>query len=222
MRYIRVRVTPTGGAAFHPLGQQLSDEPTVTREAIHRIELLEDGTGVMLAEARGDRKRYEDIVSDSEYTINYSLTGTEGRWYSYTHFEPTDLTRQMIRQQRESEVMMEMPVYTAEDGSLEITFVGDEKGFGRATPTETDVYDIEVLETGERHSLVDDLFASLTARQQEVLDTAVRLGYYQNPRKATHEDIAMVIDISPSTVGEHLRKIESRVFSGFIREGRNR
>jgi predicted DNA binding protein len=221
MRYVKVRVTPTEGDAFHPLGQQLADEPTVTREAIHRIELLEDGTGVMLAEARGDRKQYEDILSNSTHIIEYSLAGDEGRWYSYTHFEPTALTRRMVRRERESEVMMEMPVYTAEDGSLEITFVGDKKGFGRATPAETDVYDIEVLETGDRHSLVDDLFASLTARQQEVLDAAVRLGYYQNPRNATHADISEVTNISPSTVGEHLRKIESRVFSEFIREGRN-
>lgn len=149
MRYVKVRVTPTDGAAFHPLGQQLADESTVIREAIHQIELLEDGTGVMLAESRGDRKQYEDILSNSDHTIDYSLTGSEGRWYSYTHFEPTDLTRRMVRQQREAEVMMEMPVYTAEDGSLEITFVGDKNGFGRAIPTETDVYDVE--EIGRAH-----------------------------------------------------------------------
>lgn len=220
MRYMKVSVTPTEGVAFHPLGQQLADEPTVTREAIHRVELLEDGTGVMLAEARGNRKQYENILSDSGYMIDYSLAGSDGRWYSYTHFEPTDLTRQMVRRQRELEVMMEMPVYTAEDGSLEITFVGDKEGFGRATLSEADFYDIEVLEIGKRHSQVDDLFACLTARQQEVLDAAVRFGYYQNPRNATHEDIARVIEISPSTVGEHLRKIESRIFSKFIHEGR--
>ncbi|WP_444542726.1 helix-turn-helix domain-containing protein [Halomicrobium urmianum] len=46
------------------------------------------------------------------------------------------------------------------------------------------------------------------------------MGYYRNPREATHEDVAERVGTTASTVGEHLRKIESRVFSRFVREGR--
>jgi predicted DNA binding protein len=218
MRYVRVRMTPTEGTAFHPLSQQLADEPAVTPEAIHRSQLLEDGTVANLAEVRGDRDRYEEILSRSPCVYDYAVTGTDGRWYSYTHFEPTALTRRMERQRRKSEVMVEMPILLAEDGSMEFTFVGDREGVVRAVP-DTDDYEIEVLATGDYRSTNGELFACLTARQQDILDAAVRHGYYQNPREATHDDIAAVVDISPSTVGEHLRKIESRVFSEFVREG---
>lgn len=219
MRYVTVRITPAEGRAFHPLGQALADEPSVTREAIHRNELLDDGTAVILAEARGDRDRYEEILAGEPTVVDFAVTGADGWWYSYTQYEPTELTRRMLEQRRESEVMMEMPYDVAEDGSLEITFVGDEGAFAGAMPMDSDAYTIEVLETGDHAPQIDDLFGALTARQQEILDAAVRLGYYENPREATHADVADAVDASPSTVGEHLRKIESSVFSQFVRTG---
>ena len=91
------------------------------------------------------------------------------------------------------------------------------EAFAEATPSETEAYDIEVLETGEHHPELGDLFLSLTERQREVLETATDLGYYDNPRQATHDDIAADVDASPSTVGEHLRKIEARVFGHLVR-----
>jgi hypothetical protein len=220
MRYVTLRVTPTEAEAFHPLGKTLTDEPSITRTAIHRIEELADGTGVMLAEARGDRDRYEEIMDASEYVVDYAVTGTEGGWYSYMQFQMTDLSRQLVSNRRQTELMMEMPIRLNEDGSGVVTLVGDEGAFGDALPDLPDGLDMEVLEIGERHEGVSDLFACLTGRQQEILDAAVRQGYYENPRRATHADVAEAVNVSPSTVGEHLRKIESRVFSQFVRDGR--
>jgi predicted DNA binding protein len=57
----------------------------------------------------------------------------------------------------------------------------------------------------------------LTTRQQEILQVAVEAGYYSNPRGATHEDIANTIGIAPTTVGDHLREIESKVFETLVR-----
>lgn len=218
MRYVRIRITPTAGVGFHPLGEQLGAADDVVRGQIYQVDLLADGTGVMLAEARGNQDRYEAILDDSEYVIDYAVTGADGHWYSYTHFEPTPPVEAMVRRRENSPVVMEMPIDVAEDGSMEITFVGD-AGFADALPAETDAYDLTVLETGERTPETGDPFADLTGRQRDILDAAVRLGYYEDPREATHADVAERVGVAPSTVGEHLRKIESRVFSRFVREG---
>ncbi|MGA9399626.1 helix-turn-helix domain-containing protein [Haladaptatus sp.] len=53
----------------------------------------------------------------------------------------------------------------------------------------------------------------MTDRQQEILDIAMELGYYENPRRATHGEIAERVGIDASTVSEHMRKIESRAFA---------
>jgi predicted DNA binding protein len=49
-----------------------------------------------------------------------------------------------------------------------------------------------------------------------VLEVAVAEGYYHNPREATHEDIANVVGIAPTTVGDHLREIEMNVFEMLV------
>jgi predicted DNA binding protein len=216
MRYVTVRLTPTDGGAFHPLGQALADADDITREAIHQVELLGDGTGVMLAEARGNQERYERILADSEYVHRYAVTGVEGRWYAYLQFEPKEINRRMLEHRQESAMMMEMPVETNPDGSMDVTLVGEEGAFADAVPRDQDAYDVALLETGQRPPRIDDLFACLTERQQTILETAVELGYYENPRQATQQDIADAVDATAGTVGEHLRKIEHRVFSQFV------
>lgn len=215
MRYVTVRVTPAEGEAFHPIGQALADEPSITREAIHRVELLADGTGIMLGESRGDRDAYEAILAESDYVIEYAVTGAESRWYAYLHFEPTETTRSMIEQLRQSPVMLEMPVPADEDGAMLLTSSATARGsrtLSRRRPTSTTSRSSRPASGPRRWTT---LFACLTARQQEILEAAVEHGYYENPRRATHEDVAAVVDAAPSTVGEHLRKIEQRVFSQF-------
>ncbi|WP_425607572.1 helix-turn-helix domain-containing protein [Natrinema zhouii] len=61
---------------------------------------------------------------------------------------------------------------------------------------------------GPRH-----VVSRLTERQREVLREAVNLGYYQEPREAIHAEIAAATELSETTVGKHLRKIEAAVFS---------
>jgi len=216
MRYVTVRVTPSEETAFHPLGQALADAADITREAVHRVELLSDGTSVMLAEARGNRDRYEAILEESEYVRQYAVTGAEGRWYAYLQFEPNETNQRMLRHRQESVVMMEMPIEVHPDGSMDITFVGDEGAFAEAVPADGDDFETELLETGQRPPRGQDLFACLTDRQQTILEIAIELGYYENPREATQGDIAAAVDANAGTVGEHLRKIEHRVFSQFV------
>jgi len=219
MRYVTMRVSPAEGEAFHPLGQALSTDPAIERGSIYKVERLDDGSGLLLAEARGDVDSYRQILTDSEYVYDFSIVEDDGWWYSYTHFEPNDANREMLELQYESQLAMETPIEIESDGSFVLTLVGPTEAFQESAPTQTAAYDIEVLETGEHTPELGDLFLSLTDRQREVLKTAVDRGYYDNPRQATHEDIAADVDVSPSTVGEHLRKIESRVFEKLVRDG---
>lgn len=212
MRYVRVRATPADGQAFHPLGQALAEEPSVERGDITWVELLEDGTAILIAKAWGDEKQYREILRESSYVLEFTVTSGEDWWYSYTHFELTDTTREMLATKYESGLVMEMPITVGDDGAMEVTLVGPEEAFrqGFEGPDSTD-HDFEILETGPYHPDLNDLYVSLTERQREVLDIALELGYYEAPREATHEDIARAVDISPSTVGEHLQKIEACV-----------
>ncbi|MFD1684858.1 helix-turn-helix domain-containing protein [Halobellus litoreus] len=51
----------------------------------------------------------------------------------------------------------------------------------------------------------------LTDRQHEALRTAYELGYFDIPRKASLEDVAAELGISPSSVSERLRRAQTQL-----------
>ncbi|AUV82137.1 bacterio-opsin activator [Salinigranum rubrum] len=213
MRYVTLRLSPSRGEGFHPLGRRLSEEPSIRREAIHHVELLDDGTVLLLAEGSGDRDRYEEIMSSSPSVIDYMASGTD-RWMAVSHLDTSEAVRQVMEWQRDAEVVIETPMLFQSDGSQRMTLLGDQRAFKRLfeRATALESFSFEVVESGEYEPSAERFMRSLTARQQEILTTAVDLGYYRAPRQATHEDIAAAVDLAPSTVGDHLRKIEERVF----------
>ncbi|WP_276280359.1 helix-turn-helix domain-containing protein [Halorussus caseinilyticus] len=218
MRYLTVLARPGEGGAFHPLGKRLSAEPSITREAIHRVELLADGTVLSFAEASGDRHRYEEIMEESPSVVDYLVSGGD-RWMAVSQFEPTDTTRRVLERARESDVVVETPIRVEGDGSLRVTYLGSEsdlRNLFRDVADETALA-FEVVETGDYDPDESAFARLLTIRQQEVLEAAVEEGYYSAPRRATHEDVARAVGIAPTTAGEHLRKIEERVFGALVR-----
>ncbi|WP_435153720.1 helix-turn-helix domain-containing protein [Haladaptatus sp. DFWS20] len=110
-----------------------------------------------------------------------------------------------------------MPIRFTADGSMRITYLGSDAGFRRLFEAANEMRDVplqfEVVETGDYEPERTSLVSSLTTRQRKVIEIAVETGYYSSPRKASLEDVADVVGITPSTASEHLRKIESHVFS---------
>jgi predicted DNA binding protein len=55
----------------------------------------------------------------------------------------------------------------------------------------------------------------LTPRQREVFEYACERGYYDWPRETSATALAADLGVTKSTVVEHLRKAESRLFTPF-------
>ena len=56
----------------------------------------------------------------------------------------------------------------------------------------------------------------LTDRQQEVIQTAYDMGFYEVPRETSTEAVAAELGIDPSTVAEHLQRAERNLLSRFL------
>ena len=61
-----------------------------------------------------------------------------------------------------------------------------------------------------------DTVERLTDRQQEVVETAYRAGYFNWPRDSTAEEVADSLDIAAPTFHAHLRKAESSLLNGLF------
>jgi predicted DNA binding protein len=218
MRYLTVLVKADGGSALHPLGSELTDEPSIERRAIHHVELLADGTVLLLAEASGSQDRYRQIMEDSPYVLDY-LTAGDDRWLAVSQFEPTDTVRRALELQRESLLVVDTPIRFTSEDHLEITYLGTDETFRELSDyvDEIDSMAVEILNMGEYETDRSSFDRLLTARQEEVLEVAVERGYYSEPREASLAEISEVVEIAPGTVGEHLRKVEERVFGEIVR-----
>ncbi|RXK51158.1 helix-turn-helix domain-containing protein [Halorientalis pallida] len=217
MRYLTLLVEPDGDGAFHPLGGELTAEPSIERRAIHHVELLEDDTVLLFAEASGSQDRYREIMAESPHVIEY-LTAGEDRWMAVSQFEPTAEVHWALELQRESMLVVDTPIHFTSEDYLKVTYLGTDEIFSTLYEyaTELDYVTVEVLETGEYETDGSSFSRVITSRQEEVIETAVDLGYYNEPRQASLEDISEVVGIAPGTVGEHLRKAEERVFAEIV------
>ncbi|MFC7008456.1 helix-turn-helix domain-containing protein [Halalkalicoccus salilacus] len=50
----------------------------------------------------------------------------------------------------------------------------------------------------------------------ELLELAVRAGYYEVPRETTHRDLASKLDLSAGTVSDRLQRIERRLITAYV------
>lgn len=59
----------------------------------------------------------------------------------------------------------------------------------------------------------------LTARQLEVLRTALDMGYFERPRGANATEVADALDINPSTFSEHLAAAQRKLLEDVLERG---
>ncbi|OTF01798.1 helix-turn-helix domain-containing protein [Halorubrum sp. SD683] len=211
MRYV-IAVAYPKEAGINQLDRRIN-ELGLEYRAIHRMELLADNTVAMFAEGRGDVEELRRILSESPAVSEFSITGDDTGFFSYTCYTADDLTRMLMENRRESSYLIDMPIEYTDDGGLRVTYIGAEAVFTDALADQPEGVRIEIERTGPYTPSPRHVISRLTERQREVLEAAVYLGYYQEPREATHNEVAAATGLSESTVGEHLRKIEATVFS---------
>jgi predicted DNA binding protein len=214
MRYATVSLTP-GEGGFHPVDRSLAIDPSVRRESIEQVNLLDDGTAVMLYALRGDMARAADLIAGHEDIIDHEVSG-DGEGLAYVHFRPNPRTRTLLDIVQQNEIILKTPVECIDDGGIRFTVLGDGSVIQRAIGDIPPELTLSLERMGDYHPDTDELFSSLTERQQEILEAAVELGYYEVPRRTTHEAIAETVGLSAGTVGEHLRKVEGRVLSALV------
>ena len=212
MRQIRARFEIPGTDLF-PWADEIAGND-LGRGPVYRMEVLADGSVLLVGAFEGDPEEFFEVVSAADKTLDIAISEERDGIY-HAQFEPRPEVRRMIAARRETPIAMQMPMAMNDDGSVEATYIAEADLFTEALSEIPDAVETEVLRVGDFEPTESDVFDTLTARQQEVLDAAIRRGYYEDPREATHEDLAADLGVSPATVGEHLRRIERRVFGTY-------
>ena len=62
--------------------------------------------------------------------------------------------------------------------------------------------------------LADAFREELTDRQRQVLRACLHGGYFESPRRSTATEIADALSLTQTTVSQHLRKAQQKLFEG--------
>jgi DNA-binding CsgD family transcriptional regulator len=212
MRFVEPVVNPDEG--WSGFGQVVADDPGVTREAIHQLELMADGSVVMLYELSGDHDRIHELLDEHFDADASEISEIAGNLLVYAHHDPSPTVDGLLRIPRELGIVVDTPLEFTRDGGIGLTLVGEEADIRQAIAAVPESVTHTVERTGNYRPDRERLFAELTDRQQEILLTALEMGYYEQPRRATSEELAEQLDCTKTTVGEHLRKAEEKVLTG--------
>lgn len=146
--------------------------------------------------------------------IEYDVEPVEGDYcYIYTVSRATPLFREFHEAVTRDSLVATLPVELFPDGSFRLDVIGRSEDLQSGIESLPKDLDVDVERIGEYDRDNNLVTAALTDRQQEAIWAGIETGYYDVPRRATHRDIAAVLDCAPSTASEHLQKAETKVIN---------
>lgn len=214
MRYATIVVDP-GADGFSPESQIFLERANVTRERVHHVDVLDDGTIVGLYELYGDADRIRSGIRYLPGVLSYDVTGTDPV-FIYLHEEATEPAKTFLQELHTAKVVLDRPFEHRTDGTLQLTIIGEDDALRRTFDSLANIVDVDLVEIGDYFPELGNLKALLTDRQRQILRLAIERGYYEVPRQVTHQELADESDLSQSTVAEHLQKIEANVLPHVI------
>lgn len=187
----------------------IDDTLVATQEAIHYVNLLDDGTVVGIAQFRGDADQLATIAEEIPGIISATVTGDE-TWLAYMHYEPDEVETGLLGRIDTEAVSIDWPILETDEG-LQVTLFGEDIALQRLIAGFSAEVDVTLERAGDYKPNIGDPAGQLTDRQKEILRTALAAGYYDIPRRATQRDLATELGLSRGTIGDHLRRAEAKV-----------
>lgn len=173
------------------------------------------GTSAMsvLFHVDGDRRAVEArLDGPPEIVVAETAPGGEDGFYLLLVLDPESIP--LLRAVFEAlpwQELVVVPPIVYRDGAVHAQLVGATGAVSGLVDSVPDAVDVEVHAVGERGLDVAPGSAVLSDRQREAVLAALDLGYYDQPRRATHEDVAETLDCAASTASEHLQKAEAKL-----------
>ncbi|ELZ88231.1 HTH DNA binding domain-containing protein [Haloferax elongans ATCC BAA-1513] len=179
------------------------------------LRLRPDGTVVELCILEDAPPDVESRLADHPDIVDFDVGETsDGGVACHVHLDPNDDVRRLLELVDEHDLLLDTPIRLTRDGVV-VNVLGTHTQLTGAVSSLPesfrDAFCVEGLSDYE--PVRNGVRAELTSRQREVLETAVENGYYDIPRQVSIETLATELGCSPSTISEHLRKVESKVLT---------
>lgn len=217
MKYLDVRIG-LPREMMHPMQRFIADEDVVAYEELLTWNVLEEGD-----------VEYElfYIVADREPYLEQVRTVDSLRWFELTPIDDDSFYLYVCQEQRDVDalwrdafasldLLVVPPIRYHDDGSFEITLIGDGDALRAVVEGLPERVEATVLEVGDYDRRHPRVTSDVTDRQLEAAAAAVDVGYYTVPREGSLADVAAELDVAESTASTLLQEAESRVMHALL------
>jgi predicted DNA binding protein len=210
MKHLRVTAAVDQERA-PPFYTMLADSPAIEETRVVEWNLTGGGVETVLFAVDGDTAPFAAGTAPSVESVE--RTETDGRWtHVLVELRPleTPLFDAIRAARARPGIVVRKPI-VYRDGDMRFRVVGNAAALQAALDETPDAMDVTVTDIGTFHGESEHPIAALSDRQREALAVALDLGYYDQPRNATHDDIAAELGCAPPTASEHLQKAEAEL-----------
>lgn len=183
-----ITTTPELGDAVLLSGGEDSDDPTE------------------LFSVNGNREAVLAALNDQAGIRSVEFLSVEGEEI-YVYVREAGQERTIADAFTTDTLVVTLPIRFRTNGSVELTVLGSGPDLQAALSTVRELADVTVLKV--RNGWSDRSSNPLTDRQRTMLYAAYEAGYYDYPRTTTQDEVASTVDVTGSTVAEHLRNAEA-------------
>jgi hypothetical protein len=114
------------------------------------------------------------------------------------------------------EIWLQTPTLVTSANGLFLTVHGTTKGLKKFRDDISDLLPTSIKIRISKYLKADWIAApQLPNRRKEVMELAVKLGYYSTPRKCTQRDLADALGVRQGTIAEHLQSAESMIIQSW-------
>ena len=208
MQRVRITLDPPE-AALPPIYERMTRGADLDAVWIANWNVSDPPTTFLLR-LRGDYERFAGELEADDAVADFDLFPIDEREaYCYLSGEVGPAARALFENFTRGSLLTVPPVVCHDDGSSTFTLVGTDGDVQAAVDGVPGEGTVTVERVGGTRVAPDSALDLLSARQREALAAAAALGYYDQPRGATSEDVADELDCATATAAEHLRKAEA-------------
>lgn len=217
MKYVQIIAKPDIDEATLLL-RLLIDPPFIDEARLYDWTLTASDQPTMLFEITGDRAAFCDSVATVPGVEWFDTTPIDERRFNamlLLEAAPSELLRDVFGTLSREKLIAAKPV-VYRDRQIHARIVGNERTLQRAIEAMPSEVAVDITKFGDFDRHHDAPTSELSERQRAALLTAFDLGYYEQPRQATHEDVADRLGCAPNTATEHLQKAESKLVAAAL------
>jgi hypothetical protein len=209
LRFLQIQVSKEQGQS---LPAAVIMDTLTSLEYVSAVSTIGDFPEYILALRYKDQTALENFKNISQFEITRIIEEREG--YSLVQARTYGPLPMLIHNNKS--VWLQTPSVVSSTNGLFMTVHGTTKGLKEFRDGIA-----ELLPSSIKIRISKDLKADwiaapqLPTRRKEVLELAVKLGYYSTPRKCTQRALAEKLGVRQGTVAEHLQSAESTIIQSW-------